>query len=124
MPYVSLSYAEFKIMLLLWEQPMSMPQILAQVGEENGWTKHTILTFLSRMVNKGAIEPIDAKPARFYRPLVARDEIVREETRSFIDRIYQGKAGLLIAALVEDEALSKDEIEQLTRMLENMREEP
>lgn len=120
---VHLSDAEFRIMLLLWEEPQSMPQILAKIGEETGWTKHAILTFLSRMIKKGAIEPIEAKPARKYRPLVSRDEIVQEETRNFIDRVYQGKAGLLIASLVQEESLSREEVEELAAMLERMRED-
>lgn len=122
MPSIGLSDSEWRIMTLLWEQPMTMPQIRKSLDAETGWSKHTVISFLNRMMAKGAIETVEAKPARLYRPLIERDESLREETRSFVSRLFRGKAGLLVASLVEQEILDDQEIDDLMRMLEISRE--
>ena len=53
-----------------------------------------------------------------YAPAVTRDACVRTEGRSFLDRVFGGAAGPLIAHFVEDANLSKDEITELRRMLD------
>ena len=53
---VKLSEAEWKVMNLLWEEsPKTIMQITNCFKEKTGWTKHTVMTFLRRMEEKGAV---------------------------------------------------------------------
>ena len=49
---------------------------------------------------------------------VSRDACVRTEGRSFLDRVFGGAAGQMIAHFVEDAKLSKDDISELRRLLD------
>ncbi|MBO7676656.1 MAG: BlaI/MecI/CopY family transcriptional regulator [Erysipelotrichaceae bacterium] len=47
-----------------------------------------------------------------------RTEAELEETTSFLDKVYNGKVGLMITNLIKSEKLSKEEIEELHKILE------
>ena len=60
--------------------------------------------------------------AKHYTPAVERQSAARRETRSFLDRVYQGSVGLMVSSLVQDEALSREEIYQLYEILRQAEE--
>jgi len=53
----------------------------------------------------------------YYSPAVSRQECVRDESRSFLDRVFGGAAQPLIAQLVQESELSKEDIAELKRIL-------
>ncbi len=116
-----LSDSEWRIMSLLWERPMTMPDIKKALDAETGWSRHTIISFLNRMIAKGAVEMEDKKPLRVYKALLPKDASLEGETRSFVRRLFGGKAGLLAASLVEREEMSDAEIDELMTLLERRR---
>jgi BlaI family penicillinase repressor len=115
---VGLTDSEWKIMLLLWENaPRTITQIEHLLKEETGWSKHTVISFLKRMLKKGAIYAKESQPARLYYPNRNKDEVVREETHSFLGKLYGGNIGLMVSSIVEQEKLSDEEIDGLMDML-------
>ena len=54
---------------------------------------------------------------RHYSPVIAREDARREETASFLDRVYGGRLGLMMSALVDDHALTKEDIDELSEIL-------
>lgn len=115
---IQLTAAESKIIELLWdEQPLTMMQITRRLERTTGWTKHTVINILKRMVHKGTVRMEDIKPAKLYFPLVDRSKVVEEETRSFLDRVYDGKPVLLMSAMVDSGKLKRHEIEELMDLL-------
>jgi len=104
---------------VLWERsPLAANDIVAQLARDSDWEPATIKTMLNRLVKKGALR-FKAEGKRYlYAPAVTRDACVRTEGRSFLDRVFGGAAGPLIAHFVEDAKLSKDEIAQLRRLLD------
>ena len=60
--------------------------------------------------------------ARHYTPNLQRDQAVRGETRSFLDKVYRGSVGLMVSALAEDRALSRAEIDELYEILHKAEE--
>lgn len=115
----ALSQAEWKVMDCLWEQaPRTITQLTAALKEETGWTKHTVISFLNRMEKKGAVGFTEGTKAREYYPVYLKEEVIREETESFLGRVFQGKLGLLVSAMVEEQALTGAEIEELMNILE------
>ena len=52
-----------------------------------------------------------------------RQSAARQETRSFLDRVYQGSVGLMVSSLVRDEALSREDLDQLYEILRQAEEE-
>ena len=53
---VKLTDAEWKVMETLWrDEPKTIMQITKELQEETGWTKYTVMSFLKRMEDKGAV---------------------------------------------------------------------
>lgn len=115
---VSLSDGEWKIMNRLWEGESTITKLRNQLHAETGWDKHIIITMLSRMEKKGAVAHRDGGRAKVFYPLVAREEVSMQETRGFLQKVYRGSLGMMVNAMVEDQALSEEEIQELYAILE------
>ena len=119
MKKVKLSDAEWKIMNLLWKKvPWTMMQITNELKEETGWTKHTVMSFLKRMEEKGALHYEDGEKAKLYYPDLRREEAVLQETEDFLDKVFQGRMGMMLNTMVQQRALSREEVEELHKILE------
>lgn len=120
---VKLSESEWKVISLLWEKaPCTMMQITNHFKETTGWSKHTVMTFLRRMEEKGAVHYEDGGRAKLYYPDIEKDEAVLQETEEFLDKVFDGRMGLMLNTMVEKKALSKEEIEELYEILKRAEE--
>ena len=119
----NLSDGEWKLMNKLWEkEPRTITQLTAALQEETGWSKHTVITMLSRLEAKGAVYHDETTQAKRYYPKLEREDAARSETRSFLDKVYGGRLGLMMSARVDSRALSQEDIDELTAILENAKE--
>ena len=112
---VSLSDGEWKIMNLLWE---SGGNTITELTASTGWDKHIIITMLGRMEKKEAVAHRQGGRAKIFYPLVSRSEVSMQETRGFLEKVYRGSLGMMVNAMVEDQALSEEEIRELSDILE------
>ncbi len=116
---VGLSDGEWKIMNYLWEsQGGTVTEITAALLDETAWDRHSIITMLSRMEKKGAVAHRQGSRAKVFYPVVSRSEVSMEETRGFLQKVYRGSLGMMVNAMVEDQALSQEEIQELYDILE------
>jgi BlaI family penicillinase repressor len=118
----SITDAEWEVMKVIWDSPPGRPptagEVARRVGEGRDWHPRTVKTLLARLVRKGAVE-MRQESARFvYRPRVSREACRREETRSFLDRVFDGAVTPAIVHFVQNAKLSKDEIDELKQLLE------
>lgn len=118
---VSLSDGEWKIMNRLWERESTITELTNALSAETGWDKHIIITMLNRMENKGAIAHRKDGRAKVFYPVVPRGEVSMQETRGFLQKVYRGSLGMMVNAMVEDQALSKEEIQELYDILDQAR---
>ena len=65
---MQITNAEWKIMSLLWERPMTIMEITAALKEETGWTKHTVINLLKRMVEKGTVVYTESGRTKMFSP--------------------------------------------------------
>ena len=124
--------SEWQIMEHIWAYQESMD--CNNQAEANGitqsalmellgkkWNKNTVHTFLKRLCEKGFLEVVkDTSPHR-YLPLVSREVCEKEERQSFLDRVYQGSAGRMVAAFVRDGDLSEEDVRELRKLLEEFK---
>lgn len=119
MTNISLSDGEWKIMNMLWEgKAGTITELTAVLTTETGWDKHIIITMLNRMEKKGAVSFRTEGRAKRYYPLVSYNEVSLRETRGFLDKVYRGSIGMMVNAMVEDKALSDQDIKELYAILE------
>ncbi len=115
---IKLSSSEWKIMSLLWEsEPMTIMQITAALKDQTGWGKHTVITLLKRMEEKNAVSYVQQGNAKQYRSLIKREDVAVSETRSFLQRIYRGSIGMMVNSMIQQKALSKEDIDELYDIL-------
>lgn len=119
-----LSDGEWRLMKVLWEtSPMTITQLTAAMKDDTGWTKHTIISMLSRMEAKGAVAYREEGRAKAYYPLIARSEASRTETKRFLDKVYGGSLGVMVHAMMDADALTDEDIAELQDILNRAKEE-
>ena len=125
MKQISLSDNDWKLMGRLWERsPRTITELTADLREETGWSKNTIITMLSRLEAKGAVRHEEGVRAKAYYPAVDRETAARAETESFLGKVYGGSLGLLVSAMVESRALTEEDLAELSAILEKGGEKP
>ncbi len=116
---IDLSDGEWKLMDRLWDHaPMTIMELTAAMKPVTGWSKNTVITMLDRLAAKGAVTYETEGRARQYRPLVPREEAALKETENFLDKVFGGSLGLMMSAMVERNALSREDIAQLSAILD------
>lgn len=114
---MNLSDSEWKLMNHLWDgSPHTITELTAAVKEETGWSKNTVITMLSRLEGKNAVRHEEGRRAKLYFPAVGREDAIEAETETFLDKI--GGLGLLMSAMVEKNALTENDIAELSAILE------
>lgn len=120
----NLSDGEWKLMEKLWAgKARTITELTAALKEETGWSKHTVITMLTRLEDKGAVDWDNGPHARLYRARLLRKDAQRRETESFLDKVYGGRLGLMVNAMVDAQALTDRDIEELTAILEKAKGE-
>ena len=116
---INLSDSEWKLMNRLWERsPMTIMELTAAAREETGWTKNTVITMLSRLESKGAVRCEREDRAKRYYPVLQQKDAARQETENFLGKVYGGSLGLMMSAMVESRRLTKDDVAELSAILE------
>lgn len=115
---INLSDSEWKLMNRLWESPMTIMELTAALREETGWGKNTVITMLSRLEAKGAVDCEQAGRAKRYYPVLAQKDAARAETESFLGKVYGGSLGLMMSAMVESRSLTESDVAELSAILE------
>ena len=114
---IDLSNSEWKLMNRLWQtSPMTITELTAALKEDTSWSKNTVITMLSRLEGKEAVRHEEGRRAKLYFPAVDREDAIEVETETFLDKI--GGLGLLMSAMVEKNALTENDIAELSAILE------
>ena len=114
-----LTPSEWQLMECLWNRaPQSGRDAVEYMKTHVGWSRSTTLTLLSRMAEKQQIQCHEDGAVRTYSPLIAQEEAVLDQTRSFLERVYQGSLSLMLSAFTKKQPLSDREIEELQAILD------
>ena len=117
---MKLSEAEWAVMESLWRAPRrSLSAVSAELKTVKGWSKNTVHTYLTRMEKKGLVT-IDHSQAEPYAAALSRAECASEERAELRDRVYGGATGELIAAFLKEGGISREEVERLRALLDEM----
>lgn len=116
---VSISDGEWKLMNLLWEKQLrTLGELVKALKKDTGWTKSTIYMMLKRLREKGAVRMEESGKLQEYYPLISREKASSNESRSFLSKVYKGSLSMMVASLLNQEALTEEEIRQLHTILD------
>lgn len=111
-----LSDTEMELMEVIWEcaPPVTSTELLALFAERGKeWKAQTISTFLSRLVDKGALTATRHGRTNKYTPRISPEDYKLMETQHVLDGLYKGSVKNLISALYDGDKLSDEDIAEL-----------
>jgi BlaI family transcriptional regulator, penicillinase repressor len=121
---MQISEAESLVMQVLWQRsPRYAEEVIMQLREEQDWQEPTIKTLLNRLLNKGAIHAEKHGRRYSYSAVLKREEWVTTESKSLLNRIFDGRIAPLVAHFSEKGKLSKKDITELKKLIEGMDDE-
>ena len=104
---------ELEIMQIIWhlDPPVSRAIIETELNKNKHLAPTTILTFLTRLCEKGFLQAEKQGRTNYYVPMVTEREYLATESRSFLNRLYGGSLKAFAASLC-DSGISRQELEQ------------
>ena len=118
-----ISSAEHEVMEVLWrESPLTAVEVAERVPAGRGWSIRTVKTLLSRLLAKGVLSHEEEGRRYLYRPAVAREDYVAQESRRLLDRLFGGRLTPLVAHLAERDDLSARDIAEIEALLKGLKQ--
>lgn len=116
-----ISDSELELMKIVWASGGTA--LYAQIMEElakagRTWQKNTVITLLSRLVDKGLLKTSKIGRRNEYAALVTQADYQTAQARTLLNKLYQGSAKGLVATLIQGELLSPADYEELKQYWE------
>lgn len=116
-----ISDSELELMKIVWASGGTA--LYAQIMEElakagRTWQKKTVITLLSRLVDKGLLKTSKIGRRNQYAALVTQADYQTAQARTLLNKLYQGSAKGLVATLIQGELLSPADYEELKQYWE------
>jgi len=113
-----ISEAEYEVMKIIWEHfPISTNDIIELLRKSKTWSPKTIQTMMIRLEKKGAVMHEKKSRLFIYSPVVCKDDYVDMESRSFLNRFYNGTLNSMVTSFLENDKLSAEDIKELKELL-------
>ena len=114
--------SELAVMQAVWQctPPVSRTDLEEMLHSQYPMAQTTLLTLLTRLAEKGFLAVEKQGRSNAYKPLISRDSYLADQSRRFVDQLCGGNISLFASALC-DSGLSKEELEELSRLLEEGR---
>lgn len=114
--------AEHAVMEVLWEDaPLTAAEVAERVPADRGWSMATVKTMLGRLLAKGVLTHEEDGRRYLYRPAVARDDYLAQESTRLIDRLFGGSVSPLVAQLAKRDRLSARDIAEIEALLKALK---
>lgn len=112
--------SEYRLMDILWDsEPINSTALVKLCREMLGWKKSTTYTVLRNLGEKQMVQNENA----VVRALVLRSDIQKQESREFLEKKFKGSLPAFIAAFLQDEKLTQEEIRELQQLIDRAADE-
>ena len=113
-----LGNAEARFADLIWENaPLPSGQLVQLAGQALGWKKSTVYTVLKRLCGRGLFE----NEGGVIHARIPRAAFYAMQSQQFVDETFDGSLPAFIAAFSSRRSLSPEELDELQRLIEEMR---
>ena len=109
---------ELELMKVIWNNNGTAlyAEIVSQLSQKGmEWTKNTIITLLSRLIDKGLLKTNKIGHRNKYTAIVSANEYQATQTKNFLDKVYEGNAKGLVSTLIQKDLLSASDYEDLKK---------
>lgn len=121
---IAISDAESHVMEVLWQASSALPaeEVVAALAAEQDWQEATVKTLLNRLLKKGAVSARKDGRRYLYSPVLKREQWVSSESVGMVERLFGGRIAPLVAHFGKQHKLSKEDLDELTRLVKEMRD--
>jgi BlaI family transcriptional regulator, penicillinase repressor len=111
-------------MEVLWQTyPLATEDIVTALQIQQVWQESTIKTLLNRLLKKGAISAQKTGRRYLYSPVLQREQWLSSESKGLLDRLFGGRVAPLVAHFSRHRKLSKKDIADLKRLIQELEDE-
>ncbi|MHC4441789.1 MAG: BlaI/MecI/CopY family transcriptional regulator [Planctomycetota bacterium] len=123
-PNNELTEAEWAIMKVVWEkEPCAAGTVQEALKNNRNWAYSTVKTTMDRMVNKELLSTQTIRNLTLFSSRITELEAKRSEFRRMLKRAFDGGLTPMMQFLLEDENLSKEDLKQLRKMVNTIKQE-
>lgn len=121
-----ISDSELELMKIIWANGGTalyahIMDVLAAAGKT--WRKNTVITLLSRLVEKGLLKTHKIGRRNEYTALVTEAGYQAVQTKCFLDKLYEGNVKGLVSTLIQTDMLTPEEYEDLQKLWESRKQQ-
>lgn len=112
--------SELEIMIIIWEakQPVNVAYIMGNLGEQRTLTASALHSYLNRLLEKGFLSCKKQGKTSVYEVIISDEEYQKKESKSVLERLYQGSIKNFVAALHNGDNLTKEDLLELKNYIE------
>lgn len=115
-----LTEAEENLANIIWEnEPIKSPELVKICEEKFNWKKSTTYTMLKRLEEKKIFKNNNS----IVESLIKKDDYHGEQSKIFVEENFDGSLPRFLAAFTRRKKLSKNEVEELQRLINEHKEE-
>lgn len=107
--------SEYRFCLILWRnEPINSTKLAKLCKEELGWSRTTTYTVIKRLSDRGVVKNENATVTA----LVSKEEVQLSQMEEMMEKTFEGSLPAFLAAFARRQALSKEEEEEIRRIIE------
>src|SRR3954468_20517237 len=119
---IQLGRMQFRIMQILWDRGRASAREITDVLNTSEAVAHsTVQTLLRQLEAKGAVGHEEEGRTFVFLPRLKEDKVKRTAAHDLLERVFGGNVGSLVAHLLRDERVSRDELDELRRLIDRER---
>lgn len=111
---------ELEVMLIIWQsgKDLHTGEIHQRLLGGKKRPIQAIQTVLSRLEEKGFVRREKVGRLNYFHPIVEEEAYRARETASFLEKLYGNSPVRLVAALVQSESMSADDLAEILRIID------
>jgi BlaI family transcriptional regulator, penicillinase repressor len=115
---------QFRIMQVLWDRKRANAREITEALNKTAPVAHsTVQTLLRQLEAKGAVAHQAEDRTFVFFPRLKEDRVKQTAARELLDRVFGGNVGGLVAHLLKNERMSRDELDELHRLIDQYQQD-
>lgn len=118
MAFPRLGRVQLVIMQILWQRGSATArEITEAINRKEPCAHSTVQTLLRGLEEKGAVSHEARERTFVFYPLVEEHEFKQSATRDVLERVFGGSVSGLVAHLLKNENVSRQQIEEIRKLI-------
>ena len=111
---------EYRFLNILWEnEPVASSTLVQLCNEKLGWKKSTTYTVIRKLIDKGIVKNENT----IVSSLVTKEDVDRQDSEELLQRTSKGNIPAFFAAFLKDRKLSKEDVEHIRQIIDQMEDQ-